>query len=198
MTKTVQFNNMNMYVNVTANESLLSNDQKNYLRLLESYIIFPQLPLIVAFWSRLAEIAVRISFVALTWTATLLFENLGEQLETLLKNDNSDPDDEETIVGKMEEWMRQYDLTRQFVEEMNRCFGIILIIVTAGDFASTIMQASEILEYLNLKRTYALKIYDQDEGWSICDLSHTVFRNLLMLASAYRVHSSVTTFPNLF
>lgn len=191
MAKRLHLDSKYVYQNGT---TAMYREEEDFLQLHASRVLIPQFTLIVAVWSRLAEIAVRIAFIVLTWTATLMFEHLYEKFEILFNNDYI-ANDNEKITGKIEECMEHYDLICQFVEKINHCFGLILLIVIAGDFAYSVMRVCEILEYMNLTRSAIMKhlFFEQklSSKWPFLHLAHHVIRNLLLLVSSYRVDSSV-------
>ena len=108
-------------------------------------------PYLVGLWSRLSEVGVRTTFIVFTSTASLLFEELDSRIENMAKQ-LADIDHEEHISSaKLENWKDQYDMVCRFVEQINRVFGFFLLIITCHDFATCILDFSNILQHLDFK-----------------------------------------------
>ena len=104
---------------------------------------------LAALWSRLAEIGVRITFIVFASTASLLFDKLDNKIEEMAKM----TDDDEKLSLELDGWKNQYDLACRFVEKINQCFALSLLIITGNDFATCIFDFANILQHLDLKKS---------------------------------------------
>ena len=129
------------------------------------------LPLMAALGSTLADIGARTSFFVMTSTASLLFEELSDRVEDLAVDCNG---------RNLNRWKTQYDLAIQFTELINRCFGPVLLLTCAIDFATPILEFQNIRLTGGIKTRYYLQFV------------HAIVRFLLILIASYRVESNVT------
>lgn len=138
---------------------------ENQFPLWHRAISFEPLPFLAAVWSRLAEVGVRVTVIAISFIAVLLFEELDEQIETMTEISPSRPSDtkyNEEMSQRLRKWRCHYDLVSQFVEQINQCFGPVLLIATAVDFCTAIYQFHDILQYMDLCGTIVSRtFYDQ-------------------------------------
>lgn len=179
------------------------DDQIDYLRSFESYLLFPQFPVIAAVLSRFAEAGVRIGFFVFTSIVTILFEELGKQIEDLYENDSSDNNAKE-MVWILEKSTDNCDLIARLIQKINRCFGLILLLISGGDFLFSIFAFCEILEKLNFSESGVMDYYHfyllsffayssipQSLKMATFYFVYTTTRYLLILFSSNRVASSV-------
>ena len=156
---------------------------------------------ILGLWSRLAEIGVRIFFVAIASIVCLLFEELEHKIENMAIK--SDIDDVE-----LNELRNQYDLVCQLIEQINRCFGFFLLLITGHDFATSIFDFSNILDLKCLKigkiwqtntfKRYGFRSVDSvlENGIYVelksdpiknCQFWHPILRYLILLVASHNV-----------
>ena len=106
----------------------------------------------------MAEIGVRTTFIVLASIASLFFYQLAEETEKMAKKLATSNELVQTEISiEIEDWKNKYHLVSRFVEKINRCFGIFLLIITGHDFATGIFDFANILQKLDLKN--ALKKY---------------------------------------
>ena len=105
------------------------------------------IPPIAALCSRLAEIGVRTTFVAMVSTATLIIEELEERADELEEKLSTDPFNEQQQSNNLDEWKCQYDLVVRFIDQINRCFGIVLLLISATDFIIPVLEFKNIQKY---------------------------------------------------
>ena len=176
---------------------------------------------VVALWSRLAEIGIRTTFIVFTLIAGLLFEALDERIEKVINKSAIDQEYYQLgMVKELDEFRSHYDLLCQWVEQINRSFGFVLLIITGHDFATAIMNFSNILDHLEIGQSFLKDMDLRVEGFTIppkyewtdyffdplfeakfiflrsnpfktCQFAHPVFRFLLLLVTSHRVGSKV-------
>ena len=110
------------------------------------WVLLRKFGYVMGLWSRMAEIAIRTCFVVFTTTAALLFDELDKRIEEMATKSA----DCEEMMGQMNDWRSHYDLVCQLVEQINRSFGLVLLLITGHDFATAIMDFSNILNHLNV------------------------------------------------
>ena len=104
-------------------------------------------------WSRMAEIGVRTTFIVLTSIASLLFDQLAEETEQMAEKLATSNEQVQTEISiELEDWKNKYHLVSRFVEQINQCFGLFLLIITGHDFATAIFDFANILQHLDLKK----------------------------------------------
>lgn len=177
--------------------------QREYFRSHESYLIIPQLPVITAIWSRLAEAGVRIAFFLTTSIVIILFEELDKQITVVTENDGLDNSTEE-MVWILEKSTEDYDSIFILVERINSFFGFILLLISGGDFLFAISSFSEIIENFTFTESFHISYYYSlafsshhqriSLQMSCFDFVYAMARYLLILVSSYRVYSSVIIF----
>ena len=102
--------------------------------------------------SRMAEIGVRTTFIVLASIASLLFDQLAKETEQMAEKLATSIHHVETEISiELEDWKDNYHLVCRFVEQINQCFGIFLLIITGHDFATGIFDFANILQHLDLK-----------------------------------------------
>ena len=162
----VQKENPGLYQEIPANifeKCSLPNDTIR-LRNVAGMCVVPQLYFYLgyfsALWSRLAEIGIRTTFIVFTLIASLLFEELDERVETIAeKASNNQEYFEQEMAVELNELSCQYDLVCQLIEQINRSFGFVLLIITGHDFSIAIMDFSKILDYLEVSQEFYKGIY---------------------------------------
>ena len=108
---------------------------------------------IFGLWSRLGEIGVRTTFIALTSTTALLFQELDDRIEKIAKkSENVLEDDCANLSTELDEWRSHYDLLCKLVKLMNRCFGFSLLLITGHDFATSIFEFNNILDHVGVSK----------------------------------------------
>ena len=136
----------------------LSNDgvyDTDVLQRCELPQFFFYLGYVAGLWSRLAEIGIRTTFIVFTSTTALLFETVNERIEKIAKKALIDKEySRQEIAFEMDELRCQYDLVCQLVEQVNRSFGFVLLIITGHDFATSIIDFGNILDYLEVGKTW--------------------------------------------
>ena len=152
---------------------------------LHDLISFHPIPLLVSFYSRLAEIGVRITFVIMVSTAANIFEELDQQAQKLMiKYPSNSLGDEESSDNKrhfkqFDSWKSNYNLVTQFTEIINKCFGLVLLLAIAFDYSAAIIEIQNILLNKGMKIQYYLFFL------------HIILRLLLILIASHRVESKV-------
>ena len=154
------------------------NFKKNRFNAINDLKIRYPMTLIVALASRLAEIGVRTTFIIVSSTAALLFEELNQRVEDLAKKAVVDFN-EEKISKDLEEWKVHYDLVIVLVEIINRCFGTSLLLACAVDFAVAIIEFQNIKNFNQLNPRYFILFI------------HAVLRHGSILFSSNRVQAQV-------
>ena len=112
------------------------------------------LPLSAAMWARLAEIGVRTTFIAVTFIATLVLEEVEEEINDLAEETGAAKYDyeQESIILKFYECVSHYHLASLMIKQINRCFSLVLLIITAIDFSASIFYFFQIYIALRRKR----------------------------------------------
>ena len=174
-----------------------------------------------ALWSRLAEIGVRTTFIAFTSISALLCEELEERIGKIAKKASID---QEYIKHKMavelDELRSHYDLVCQLIEQINRSFGFVLLIISCHDFTIAIMDFNNILDDLEIGQRWLKDVNQNFQGmghpaqyestdfffdplfegeyiflrgnpFKLCKFSHPILRFLLLLVVSHRVGSKV-------
>ena len=153
------------------------NNNQNWLW--TPIIVRNPLPFIAAFWARMTEIAITTTFTTMTFTASVLFEELLNRADDLSEDCNSSNLDK--VSGKLDEWRRHYDLVCQFVDKINFCFGPVLLIKIATGFASPIFDFFQILLTKGLVPRHYFEFF------------HTIFRFFtVIIVPSYLLTQQVT------
>ena len=115
-------------------------------------LLHQSLAYVAGLWARLAEIAIRTAFAVLTSTAALLFEELSERIEDMAEKSISDPEfgHRKVTAEELNDWRRHYDLVCRLVEQINRSFGVVLLLMTGHDFATAIMDFNNVLYHIDV------------------------------------------------
>ena len=166
-----------------------------------------------AVWARLAEINIRIIFIAMTFIASLVFEEVDEEINYLeeLSTDNIDKGD--SLLPKLKEMMSHYNMAFKLVEKINQCFALILLIVTVTDFSTAIHKVYQL--FISLRRAGNLEMHDNfmhdhrefsddllvgslgSNIFEMCvvfyvEFIHTILRFTVLLIASQRLNSKVT------
>ena len=152
-------------------------DLEKFYQILSKYSI----PLIVALISQLAEIGVRATFIIMSSTAVLLFDQLNQGIDDFVEKStaSNDSSDFHHQTEDLNQWKIHNDLVCLYTEQINRCFGISLLFICAVDFATPICEFQCILHHQGTNYRYYVYFI------------HSLLRFLLILISAHRVSSSV-------
>ena len=155
----------------------------NFHDLLSRYPI----PLAAALCSRLAEIGVRSTFFIIASIAALLFEKLDGQVEIISDESaaNLSSDKTSKMSKGLDQWKSEYDIVCQFVDQINRCFGLFLFVTSVTDFSVTIIELQNIFLDFSNPRYYFQFI-------------HAFLRIMFVYAIVHRVHSKVFLFFEAF
>ena len=101
------------------------------------------LPFATTVWARTAEIGVSTIFVVMSFTASLLFEELVNRADDMNENYATAPSN--YLPAELEKWRTHFDLVCTFVTKINRSFGLVLALQTALAFAIPIFDFYKIL-----------------------------------------------------
>ena len=101
------------------------------------------LPFAATLWARTAEIGISAIFVVMSFTASLLFEELVNRADDMNENYATAPPN--YLPAELEKWRRHFDLVCTFVKKINRSFGLVLALQTALAFAIPIFEFYKIL-----------------------------------------------------
>lgn len=85
-------------------------------------------------------------FICLTWMASMTLEALAKEIK--LKSEIPFMDSshaETTIKNQLIKWRRDYGLICEFVDQINRCFGFILLVFVTDQFIICITYSFSIL-----------------------------------------------------
>ena len=106
---------------------------------------------VAALLSRLAEIGIRTTFIVFTSIASILFEALEEKIEEMGKKSELDQEySKQEMPEELDQLRRHYDLLCRLVEQINRSFGFVLLLITVHDFAISILDFNYILDHLKI------------------------------------------------
>ena len=137
------------------------------------------MPLLAVLASRLAEIGVRTTFMIMTSTATLLFEELGQRIDDLAEKLAQPSSNVHKMSKYLDEWKSHYNLVCEVTEHINRSFGVALILVCLIDFAVPIIQFANVLHFQGTNIQYNLQFI------------HIILRFLFILIASHRLESNV-------
>ena len=150
------------------------------------------LPSTAALWARMAEMCITSLFSALTLIASCLFKELGERADDMNEKYCTD-NDGINFSEELEKWHRHYNLICKVVKQINKLFGIILVIQTSLAFASPIFKFNKIL----LSRGKILRFH--------LEFAHAILRFPLgivvpsyLLKKVGAITIKVTNFPYFF
>ena len=101
-------------------------------------IVQDPLPFVAALWARIAEIGVANVFLTMVFVAELLFQELNDRA-----NDINLDESRANRSDKLEDWRHHFDLVCTFLENINSCFGPVLLIQTALGFALPIFECNK-------------------------------------------------------
>ena len=102
------------------------------------------LPFTAALWSRLAESCVMAIFMALVLIASCLLNEIAIRANEINENFSSTNVDDKFCTS-LNNWLGHYNSICTFIDHINHCFGIVLLIQTAHAFSSPIFEFNEIL-----------------------------------------------------
>ena len=91
-------------------------------------------------WFYFPEISIRMLFFILVSLALHIFEELENRIELLFSKFSYRPNTKMThdFSEQLEEWRHQYDLVCRFVDQINKSFGLIILIILAYSVAVSI------------------------------------------------------------
>ena len=136
------------------------------------------IPLISALANRMGEICVRTTFVVITLIASLLLAELDEQIENFDENSLENDINTNNMPKYLEKWKSDYDLVNEFIEQLNKCFGLAILLTTGFDYFVAIIEFHNILNDFFSPRYYLHFI-------------HIVLRFLLILWVSQQIESKV-------
>ena len=144
---------------------------------------YPKVPTISALISQLAEIGVRTTFMVIASTAALLYEELDEEI-TNVSLETSDPEtsssyDHQRLSKNLDNWKAKYDLVCRFTEQINRCFGLAMLLTLSCDYLVAIIEFQNIL------------LHQWTRPQNYFNFIHIVLRFLLILIASYRLEIKV-------
>ena len=135
--------------------------------------LFFYLGYVAALWSRLAEIGIRTTFIVFTFISALLFEALSERIENISKKSSIDQEYiKQNMMVEIDELPSHYDLVCQLVEQINRSFGFVLLLITGHDFAIAIMDFNNILDHLKVGQGFRKDYNLNDDDVSLDPFSN--------------------------
>lgn len=103
------------------------------------------LPYITAIWARMTNVGILILFAVLSFIAALLFEDLVERAKQI-KEECGDVAIPSTISLHLDKIRYHYDLVCRFVQKIDDCFGLVLLLDTVRTFSVSIYGFYEILQ----------------------------------------------------
>ena len=168
------------------------------------------LPLIVALWARLAEIGVRVTFVAMTFVASLIFDEIGEEIVNLT-DISIDPKAKALLSINCGRLISHNDLAIRLIEQINKNFGFVLLIISAIDFSSAIFYFNQIKSQVAVRIERSLFAFEMDAYYTDKDVKfhktssldfyeaifscaqflHSVARFTGLLIASHRVNAKV-------
>ena len=176
------------------------------------------LPFVFALWARLAEIGVRVSFITMTFVVVLIFEDINKEI-VYLKEISVDSKRQESLTLNWNRMVSHNDLACRLIEQINQCFGPVLLVVTVIDFTTAIYDFYNIRNILSeaIKENFLftfeffksqdIKTFDEldddedailnaqenyDTGLFWCiKFFHGVVRFTILLMASHRVNSKV-------
>ena len=110
-----------------------------------------------SFWARLAEIGVRATFITMNFVASLVFEEMNDEISILAQN-SADPNQHDSLPFKLKRLIRNNDLACRLVEQINKCFDSVLLIIAANDFITAIFDFHYVQQYLAEKIPRTVKV----------------------------------------
>ena len=142
--------------------------------------IFSNLPSIT--WS------IQILFLVLVSHTSLLFEDLNSQIVTILESSGPSGN----IAKKLEMWRRKHVVVCELVDNINECFGIVLLISVGYYFVNFICGTYSLFDQLR-------RVFDAEShlflGF-ITYLMSTLIRNMthfiLLVSMPYRMQRKVS------
>lgn len=136
------------------------------------------LPYVTALWARFSNVGILISFVVLSFTAVLLFEELIEKAENINEecSDINIPTSTHLNLDKLGQY---YELVCRFVQKIEDCFGLVLLLETARTFSVSIYEFYQILQSHGIFPKYCYRFL------------HTIVRFFLVLVPSYLVTQQV-------
>ena len=141
------------------------------------------LPFIAALWSRASEICITALFVTLTLTASFLFEELVNRADDMKEMSNNITNSSDSLSVKLEQWRHHFVLINRFINKINNCYGLILLLQTAYGFAVPIFEFNKILQ----SRNTPFPRY-------FFEFAHTVLRFFIILIPSYLLTQQVKNF----
>ena len=99
-------------------------------------------------------------FICLTWMTSMTLEALAKEIKLSSEIPSTEsPHAEATMKTRLIKWRRQYGLICEFVDQINRCFGFILLIFVAEQFVICITYSFSILLDLQKDIVTPLTLY---------------------------------------
>ena len=103
-------------------------------------------PFVAAVCARLAEIGVRIIFISMTFVSVLVFEEIDDEIIDIVEI-SAHPKQQNLLASKLDQLISQNDLCSRLIEQINRCFGLVILFFTCVDFISAIFHFFKIYTY---------------------------------------------------
>ena len=141
-----------------------------------------EMPFVAALGSRLAEIGVRGTFLLVTSIATIFLEELENKIQLLAENSDDQSDrssaNAKNMPKDLEEWKIQYELIARYIHQINKSFGVVLLLILIVD------QYVAAIECFNIMVTW-------DEPRYYFNFLHILSRFLLITFASSRIESKV-------
>ena len=129
-------------------------------------------------------------FICLTWMTSMTLEALAKEIKhnsAILSTDSAHA--EATMKSQLVKWRRHYGLICEFVDQINRCFGFILLVFVAEQFIICITYSFSIL--LDLQKDVVTPTTLYYFQFLVFYLSYITFTTTICHSIRKQVHSVI-------
>ena len=92
-----------------------------------------------------AELLIETTFYVMTSTAALLFEELQTKMKEISVKSNGNQSDFSQLAYQLDQWNKHHDLVCRLVDNIDDCFGLVLLITVGHIFITYSTSFSELV-----------------------------------------------------
>lgn len=140
----------------------------------------------IEIWTQSSLNAVLAVFCNLMWTAALVAGELEKTTDFGVDPFGSNEEDGPSL--ELEKWLNQFELIVNLIEEINDCFGHILVLTLLHTFVFT---SRELFLFFYSECNQTLSDFFINEYWKII---YPCFRTLIILIASYQLQLKVIFF----
>ena len=144
----------------------------------------------------LVELMIETTFYVMTVVATLLFDELQTRIQEILAKSNENKLDWSQLAHELDQWNGHHELVCRLVENIDDCFGVVLLITIGHVFITFSTSSSELIRVPHLfsgSNECAVKFLDYCLNFSaLFKICHSLARLLTVLVPSHLLKNQVS------